>query len=77
LAWLADQPPALGRDERPRAEPGETSGNVDRRPFRPARIQFRDDLQDRPPGQRMNGRHRKGRMTEASHRSGGQCINLR
>ena len=53
---LADEAPALGRDERPGAGMGEALGDVDGRSLRPARLEFGDDLQDRPARQRVKRR---------------------
>ena len=46
---LADQPPALGRDQRARADLGKPRGDIDRRALGAAGIELRDDLQDRAP----------------------------
>jgi pimeloyl-ACP methyl ester carboxylesterase len=42
---LADQPPALGGHQRPRAGPRQRLGNVDGRALGPARLEIGDDLE--------------------------------
>ena len=51
---LADEPPALGRDQRAGAGMDQALGDVDGGALRAARLEFGDDLKDRPARQRMD-----------------------
>ncbi len=57
---LANEPPALGRHERARAQCGQSLGDIDRRALGPARLEFGDQLQDGPAVKGMAGVRGKG-----------------
>jgi hypothetical protein len=59
---LGDQPAALGRDQRARADLGQPRGDVDGRALGAAGLELRDDLQHGAPGERMGLGRRQGQM---------------
>jgi hypothetical protein len=65
---LAGEAPAFGGHQRPRACRHQRGGDVDRRALGAARIDARDDLQDRAPGQRGALAPTIRRQINAAHR---------
>ena len=68
----ADEAPALGRDQRPRADLGQPGGDVDRSAFRATSLELRDDLQHGAPSQRMRLGRRQGEL-RAGTQGGVHC----